>query len=461
MRIIFFIFNFSFLIFHCVAASADTSATSAARAAISSGLAAPALEKPAGKLLSAGWYLISCQDQKVGYLNQALYKIDGPAPAAYRLETRHFYKAALAETRPGVLSESIMFMDKDFNALRFTTTRRRAGSLETISGEIVADKLSVTMSAGNESRAFTVPVADHPTFAGAFLVWVGKQNLEAGQPLKRSVIDENSGAFQPQRYARATAAQEMKLDKGGGLLSQTYLVEEQAGLMAAEDVFLPNGLLIRSDGRNYNLSLAETSAAEGATLKLDGAETWENQIPGLEGKAFTSGTYGYKVTLPPYPYLPVSAADGRVFLLSDLTGGPTFFLLAFSLSSATPGAAEKAYGTWTATFDSVHDVVTSTTSIGQLPAAVWQGRGRSGGRDFNFKAAVVLRGDLAYLIASRDSWPLHPAAAKNFDDLLAGLSWTAVVPRESDQKTPPPAPSSARSATSAAPAKSATSAGGP
>jgi hypothetical protein len=243
----------------------------------------------------------------------------------------------------------------------------------------------------------------------------------------------------------------MKLEKGGGLLSQTYLVEEQSGLLAAAHAFLPDGLLIRSDGRNYNLSLAETDAAEGATLKLDGPVAWQNQLPGLNGHVFSSDTYGYKLSLPPYPPLPVSAADGHALLLSDLTGGPAFYLFTFSVSAtATP---EKIYqNLWAASFDSVSAVTSSTSSIDQLPATRWQGAARSGGRDFVFNAAVVLRGNLAYLIASRDSWPFHPAAEKSFDELLAGLTWTTPQPRPRPQNPPPAAPSSAHSAASAAPA---------
>ncbi len=440
--------------------SVSATSASASPAAIPSGLppalTPPALEKPAGKLLSSGWYLITSEENKIGYLNQALYQIDGPTPAAFRLESRRFLKAALAETRPSVLSESIMFMDKDYNALRFTTTRRHGAALESLSGQIADDKLSVTAASGSETRSFSLPVTGHPTFAGAFLLWVGKQNLEAGQPLRRSIIDENSGAFQSRRDARATAAQEMKLEKGNGLISQTYLVEEQSGLMAAAHVFLPNGLLIHSDGRNYNLTISETDSVEGAALKLDGPVQWENQLPGLVSNTFSSETYGYKLTVPPYPALPVAAADGRALVLSDLTGGPAFYLFAFALSSsaATPAAAEKIYQNfWAAPFDSLHDVASTTSSLDHLPAALWQGAGRAAGRDFNFKAAVVLRGNLAYLIASRDPWPFHPAAAKKFDDLLSSLTWITSLPRDRAPKPLPPSSAlSATSSTSAAPA---------
>jgi hypothetical protein len=433
----FLLFTFYFPFFPCRPAVAAETSAAPARAAILSGLpplpAAPKLEKPAGKLLSTCWYLITCQDNKIGYLNQALYQLDGPAPLFYRLETRHFLKAALSENHPTVLSESIMFMDKDFNALRFTTTRRRGGALETISGEVADGQLAVTVTAEGqktEKRSFSLAVTDHPTFAGAFLLWVGKQNLEAGQPLRRSVIDETSGAFQPQRLARATEKVEMKLEKGGGLLSESYRVSEQSGLMATGHLIAPDGLLVRSDGRNYNLGLIEAPPPT-PPLKLDGTVAWENQLPGLAGHTFTSETYGYKLTLPSYPYLPVSAGDGKFLVFSNLTGGDAFYFLTFSVApESVAGAAEKLYQTWAASFDSVQDVVTTTTTIDHLAAVVHQGHGRTGGRDFAFQVAVVVRGELAYLVASRDPWPYHPAVSKTFDQLLAGLAWTTVFGRD-------------------------------
>ena len=442
MRTIFLMFNFTLLIFNCLPAVAapppSVSATSAssARAASPSGLPPelipPKIEKPAGKLLSSGWYLITSEENKIGYLNQALYQVDGPAPAFYRLETRHFLKANPAETHPSFLSESIMFLDQDFNALRFTTTRHRVGSLETLAGEITGDQLAVTAGAGAEKHSFSVPVHDRPTFAGAFLLWVGKQNLEAGQPLRRSIVDETTGTFSPQCFARATEKTEMRLEKSSNLLSETYLVLEQNGPMTTAHALLPDGLLVRSDGRNYNLSLLEVPALEGAALKLDGAAPWNNQLPGLSGNSFTSETYGYKLTLPPYPYLPIATGDGKFFVLSSLTGGDAFYLLAFSLApGAAPAAAtQELYKSWAAAFDSIQDVASSTSTLDQLPATRWQGHARTGGHDLAFQVAIVVRGELGYLIASRDAWPFHAEVAKTFDRLLAGLSWTTVFGRD-------------------------------
>jgi len=52
------------------------------------------------------------------------YVLENSRDVAYRLETRHFMRTALTETKMGYMEESTMEMDKDWTAVSFKTSRR-------------------------------------------------------------------------------------------------------------------------------------------------------------------------------------------------------------------------------------------------------------------------------------------------------------------------------------------------
>jgi hypothetical protein len=389
------------------------------------------VEKPKGKTLSTTWYLITDEAEKIGYMNTALYQVEGQDPVCYRLEIRRFFKATSNDTQPGILEESIMQMDKDWTALSFTSNRHGIGTTTvSLEGAVADDKLTVTTTAGAEKRTSTVPVQGQPTFTGAFMMWVGRQDLEAGKMLKRTTIDERNGLFLAvPRMARALKKVEMQQEKEAK--REYFVVGEQNGLVVNMNMVLTNGQLHRTDGQNNNLNLQEVAPAETLQMKLEGAVGWQNRVPGKTGDAFSSETFGYRLSLPAYPWLPISGGDGKFLLIDNLLGHDSLHLLVLPTGPGDPAVtAEKMYQGWIQMLGPTQDVASSKTTIDNLPALTYQGKAKVGGCDAQFKIVIVVRGELGFLIGDLQPWPAAAGGPEVFDKFLHSISWTKVFGRE-------------------------------
>lgn len=391
--------------------------------------APPAPERPQGALKQAAWYLMGYEKHKIGYLNRALYALDGDdSDAAYRLEVRRFMRSSLAVAQADSFEESVMWLDASFGALRFRTTRRLAGEPELkLEGTVADGRLNVEAACGDETRRWTVDAPAGATFAGALPIWLAAQGVAEGGTWARSFVNERNGSpsGNPVRY-RAIQKAGLTLD---GKRQDAWLVVEENGLARTLHVLRADGRLYQSIGQNHNQTLEEIDGNKAAGLKLDGDIKWQNAVPLKVGDGLSSEAYGYRLTLPDYPYVPLVLNDGGLVLIVNLLGDDTLAVVAAPIRAGDPQAADRLYQV-TMLFGIRGEPTRSERTVDGLTAQLRSATSPVLGREMNSRFAVVIRDDLGYLFGHMAVWPGKADSRDVLSRLLSNVRWTRPFGRE-------------------------------
>ncbi|NIA20887.1 MAG: hypothetical protein GWP05_02715 [Anaerolineaceae bacterium] len=390
----------------------------------------PTIDKPTGKLLQTAWYLMTYEADKIGYINRALYRVDGPGSAAYRVEVRRFLRPSLDADNVGVFEDSTMLVDKDFAAVSFRTSRRGLDVEEmTIEGTVAEGELKVSATSGSARRSWTNKLQGRPTFAGALLFWLGRQRIAEEARFARTVINERSGTFQGQQPVALRVVQkaQMMLDNKR---QDAWLVSERNGLFSTVHFLRADGRLYRSQGQNHNLTYNETPGTDAARLDLSGEVKWKNNVMLKVGNGVSSEAFGYKLAVPPYPYMPVVVGYGRYLAVTNFLGGDQLFVFVTYLRAGDPDARERLYKSWTRNLPQNGEPVKLETVVDKVPAVVYRIKTRMGGRETAGRLSVVVRHELGYLIGQMAPWPSRAAESDVFDTLLGSVSWSTAYGRE-------------------------------
>lgn len=391
--------------------------------------ATPADKHPQGVLNQAAWYLMGYEKHKIGYLNRALYALDGDdSGAAYRLEVRRFMRSSLSIAQADCLEESVMWLDASFGAMRFRTIRRLAGEPElTLEGAVADGRLNVEAVCGDQTRRWTVDAPAGATFGGALPIWLAGRNIAEGGAWTRTFINERNGSpsGNPVRY-RTIRKAALTLD---GKRQDAWLVAEENGLARTLHVLCADGRLYQSIGQNHNQTLEEIDGNKAAGLKLDGDIKWQNAVPLKVGDGLSSEAYGYKLTLPDYPYVPLVANDGGLVLIANLLGDDVLAVVAAPIRAGDPQAAERLYQV-TTLFGIRGEPTCSQKTIDGLTAQIRSATSPMLGREMGSRFAVVIRDDIGYLIGHMAAWPAKVDARDVLSRLLASVRWTRPFGRE-------------------------------
>ncbi|MBN2584583.1 MAG: hypothetical protein JXL80_16085 [Planctomycetes bacterium] len=389
----------------------------------------PAPDRPQGTLKQTAWYLMGYENDKVGYLNRALYALDDdPSGAAYRIETRRFMRSSLAEDRPDYFEESFMWLDASFGALRFRTTRRTGAEPQLkIEGTVADGRLSVEAVCGDQKRSWTAGVEGNPTFAGALLLWVGSHEMSDNATWARSFVNERNGTPQ-NKETRFRVVQKASLNFDNRK-ETAWLVSEENGLVRTLHIFRAGGRLYRSQGQNHNQTSEEIPGTEAAGLKLDGTLEWQNAVPLKVGDGLSSEAFGYKLTLPSYPYAPIVFSDGGILLAGNTLGDDRLIVLANPIRSGDEQAAERIYR-WAALFGISGEPTRGQMTIDGLPARTYSVKTTLLGLDVDCRFVTVARDDVGYLLGHIAPWPAKADDRDVFGRLLSSVRWTRVFGRE-------------------------------
>jgi len=386
-------------------------------------------EPPKPQLLRSTWFLLSHEAKKFGYLNKALYRVAGRGPVTYRLEIHRFLKVMATDKRPMYLETTSLEMDKDWTAIGFRTASNGVGVDATVTeGKIADGKLTVTETSGPRASTSTVKVEGTETFAGAFLDWLGSQEMAAGRTFVRRTIDEQNGLLtKSPRMARVLRLSTIKTLTGP---EEGFVVVEQEGGQVTGHLMRRNGLLVRSEGQNHNRVAQEVAASQGARLDLTGQVTWENRIQGKTGNALTSETFGYTVMLPSYPYLPTVAADGQFVAADNVTGRDGLHLVVKKVRAGNAATARRLYEDWIHLVGPAEEVVETRRPVAGHPACIFRGKTTVDGRAATFQLATVVREHLGYLIGYIHVGAKGAGDAAVFRRFLGRLEWTRIFGRE-------------------------------
>ncbi len=328
------------------------------------------IEKPTGKLLQTTWYLMTYEADKVGYVNRALYQVEGPGKAVYRAEVRRFLKSSLIAKKADVFEDAVMLLEKDFTAVSFRSSRRGLNvDPVTIEGTVAEGELKVSATSGSVTHTWTNKLQGRPTFAGALVFWLGHQEITEGARFARTVISERSGTFKGKQPVALRVVQKAKM-----LLDnkrqEVWLVSERSGLYSTIHFLRADGRLHRSQGQNHNLTYKETPATDAARLDLSGQAKWKNNVLLKVGNGISSEAFGYKVIVPPYPYIPVVVGDGRYLTATNFLGGDQLFVFVTYLRAGDPDAHERLYKSWTQKLPLDGEPVKLETVVDKVPAVV-------------------------------------------------------------------------------------------
>ncbi len=384
---------------------------------------------PKGNLVHTGWYLLAHRDQKIGYRNEALFRLEGTDSIRYRLEVRRFLKPSPDARRVGVFEQSVLEMDGNWSARSLKTSRRGLGVQELkVQGRVRNGKLAGTVAHGGESTPFSVPVVGNPTFDAAFLHWLADEPVELGRTRVRRTINEREASVGPTpRMVRLL--QKSRADTSRGE-KDIVVAAEQWGMRLTGLLLHSDARLYRAEGQNHDLTVQEIPAEQAASLELDGEVPWQSRIENLTGQAFSSSTFGYKLTLPPYPYVPVASEDGKALAAENVLEGNGIFLFARRMPPGPEGPFRKLYALWTRTVGEPEDVVETDMELDGIAARRFRGNATIGGRRARFELVAAGRGGLGYLVALVALWPEPDLGDERFNDVLESLSWTRIFGRE-------------------------------
>ena len=386
------------------------------------------IEKPTGKLLQTTWYLVTYEADKVGYINRALYQVDGPGKAVYRAEVRRFLKSSLATDKADVFDDSVMLLDKDFAAVSFRASRRGLNVDEvTIEGTVAEGELKINATSGSVARTWTNRIQGRPTFAGALAFWLGSQEITEGAQFAMTAINERSGTFQGKPVAlRVVQKAKMMLDNKR---QEAWLVSELNGYRSTLYFLRSDGRMHRSQGQNHNLTVKETPVAEAARLDLSGEVKWNNNVMLKVGEGLSSEAFGYRATLPSYPYMPIVLGDGSYVIAGNSVGDDALIILASHVRAGDPQAAERLYSA-TRLLGITGEPTKRQTRIDGLPATIYEVKTALNGRETTGKFAVVIRDELGYLIGHVAAWPSGAGRHEVFESFLNTISWSTAYGRE-------------------------------
>jgi hypothetical protein len=384
---------------------------------------------PEGTLKQAAWYLIGHEKDKIGYLNRAIYALDGdPLGAAYRIEVRRFMRSDLAVKQADSFEESFLWLDASYGALRFRTTRRLPGEPElTLEGTMIEGRLTVEAASGDQTRRWTANVEGSPTFADALPLWLAAQEIADGASWARTFINERNGSAQnhPVRF-RVIQKAAMTIE---GKRQDAWLVGEENGLVRTLHILRSDRRLYRSQGLNHNKTLEDIPGQSAAGLKLDGDVQWQNAVPLKVGDGLSSEAFGYRLTLPAYPYSAVVLNDGGLVLVANLLSDDTLVVLASSVRAGDPQAADRLYRV-TSLFGVSGEPTRAERTVDGLKADVFTAVSPIEGREAASRFAVVIRDDIGYLFGHLASWPAQVDRHEVFSRLLSNVRWTRPFGRE-------------------------------
>lgn len=386
------------------------------------------IERPTGKLLQTTWYLVTYEADKVGYVNRALYQVEGPGKAVYRAEVRRFLKSSLIAKKADVFEDAVMLLEKDFTALSFRFSRRGLDvEPVTLEGTVANGELKVNAASGSVTRTWTNRIQGRPTFVGALVFWLGSQEITEGAQFARTVISERSGTFQGKPVAlRVVQKAKMILDNKR---QEVWLVSELNGVRSTLYFLRSDGRMYRSQGQNHNLTAKEVPLVEAAGLDLSGAVKWNNNVMLKVGEGLSSEAFGYRAKLPSYPYMPIVLGDGSYVIVGNSVGDDALFILASHVRAGDPQAAERLYSA-TRLLGITGEPTKRETRIGDLPATVYKVKTKLNDREATARFAVVVRDELGYLIGHVAAWPSGPARHNVFESFLNTISWSTAYGRE-------------------------------
>lgn len=378
------------------------------------------------KLVRADWYLLSHEGAKIGYENKSVYRLDGDGPARWHVQLHRFLKESPGDRLPSCIETTTMELDRNWTALSFQTSRSGLHvEAANVSGTLDGETLTVTARYDDEEITSTTPVTGSPTFAATMLDWAVAKELAVGKGWSRTVVDERSGVFvSSPRVVQVISRMQIENPPG-----PAFVLADVAGGVVTGHVVRPDGQRIRSEGQNHNRAAQRVPAVNPSQMDLTERIAWQNHIQIKAGHELASETFGYRLTLPGYPFLPAVVGDGQVVMADRITGSDGVHVLVQPVPRGKEVDAAL-LRQWQRLAGATSDVIESRRPVGGLPARIYRGKLTVGGRPGRFRVAAVVREHLGYLVGYITFAPDSARDGAVFDTLLRGITWTRIFGRE-------------------------------
>ncbi len=392
----------------------------------------PDLTQAEEKFVRADWSLVTFEDKKVGFINKEHRElhVDGKL-VGHRLIINRFMKMDLLQQRPTFHQESTLDMDASWQAVSFKTETRRDRDLTTISGRVEGNTLKVSITSGDETRTYETQMKSRPTFAGAFIQAIVASGLRAGMQYAVTTIDEATGSYsEAPRLARAL--QKTRVQSGDGAAEVFVVLERSSIFETMHWVYPGSGRIYRSEGGAHHLSVRESSISESMGLKLEGTVEYQKRIAIQNARTLASDVFGYQLTMPAYPYMPVVFRDGLLVVFNNQTGHDNIMLMVVTTAAGGAEAREQVFETYTKRMVGTTGEVRQTPArVGEIEGTQFDGSALVGSRQGWFRSTIISRGDYYYIFSQVGVWPSTPGqSAGKLNEVLSSVEWTKIFGRE-------------------------------
>ena len=379
------------------------------------------------EFISSQWHALYLDGHKIGYDTRSLYRF---ADGGYRLDSGRFLVRRIGAAKFGYVHTIVA--DVDAQAMpRALRCHVASGSRRwDVRGRRDGDEFVLTRTLDGAETTARVPLEPGVTFRSWAVLATVLGNAPAEQARRWRVIDERLGGLSPDPCAVHVVGRKAIPNGNDKALSGTGVVEAWGAEQAAHLVG-SRGRIRRTVWQSRPMVAEAVSLAEARRLGAAAQGPPRALIEGLSGDLYRNERLGFRLRVPPYPYVADVISEAGLVRVADLTDAvavavrPAVDPRLFALGCRSPGQADPlanlVHQQWAERFDDVQAEPLRTVRVGVQDACAVQGTARLGCTTLHFRNLFFSGQGYAYLVTVTAADRPIDAVGGPVNTLLASL----------------------------------------